>query len=105
MTGEIEEVTEQLWHAAQERLACRIILDGEFLPRLVFPYGICKTSRNQVVLVCWQEMGFTKAGRTAGYRNLDIREVTEVEITDDKYVKRDDFNPNDGQYKEWVFHI
>jgi hypothetical protein len=50
-------------------------------------------------------MGFTKAGRTAGYRNLALREIAEVEILDDKFRKRDDFNPLDGQYKEWVFHI
>jgi hypothetical protein len=102
---EIEDVTQRLWSAAKNKLKCRITLSGEFLPRLIFPYGVCKTSRNQVVLVCWQEMGFTKAGRTAGYRNLALREIAEVEILDDKFRKRDDFNPLDGQYKEWVFHI
>lgn len=101
----VEEITQQLWEAAQEQVACRITLRGEFLPRLVFPYGICQTSRNQIMFVCWQEMGFTKAGRTSGYRNLDLHDIADVEITEDKFQRRDDFNPLDGQYKDWVFHI
>lgn len=57
------------------------------------------------MLVCWQELGFTKAGRTAGYRNLKLADIETIEITELHFVKRDDFNPLDGQYKDWVFHV
>lgn len=72
---------------------------------MVHPYGIAKTSRNQVVLVCWQSGGLTKTGGTEGYRNLQLEKIIDVEFTDWHYEKRPDFNAEDTQYKEWVFHI
>lgn len=40
------------------------------------------------MLVCWQELGFTKAGRTAGYRNLKLADIENIEITEQHFVKR-----------------
>lgn len=101
----MEEITQLLWNASEKKRACRLQLSGEPLPRTVHPYGICRTSRNQIVLVCWQVMGFTKAGGKVGYRNLVLDDLEEVEILDDHFQKRDDFHASDGQYKEWVYHI
>jgi hypothetical protein len=101
----VEEITQLLYQASEKKRICRISLEGEPLPRLVHPYGIAQTSRNQVVLVCWQSGGLTKAGGTEGYRNLQLDKIIEVEFTDWHYEKRDDFNPKDGQYKDWVFVI
>jgi hypothetical protein len=101
----MDEITELLWQASEKKRVCRIQMIREPLPRIIHPYGICQTSRNQVVLVCWQERGFTRAGATAGYRNLQLDEIAEAEILDQHFYKREDFNPLDGQYKEWVYHI
>jgi hypothetical protein len=101
----MEAFTEQLWEASEKKRKCRIRLKGEFLPRVIHPYGICQTPANHIVLVCWQEMGFTRAGATAGYRNLRLADVEEIETLETHFSKRDDFNPLDGQYKDWVFHI
>jgi hypothetical protein len=101
----LEELTEELWVASENKLVCRIQLSGEPLPRTVHPYGICTTSKNQIVLVCWQSMGFTKAGAKAGYRNLQLDRIDEFEILDTHFQKQPDFNPQDGQYKDWVYHI
>jgi len=101
----IEEITQQLWQASEKKRACRIKLKGEFLPRTIYPYGVARTSGNKIVLVCWQAMGFTKAGGKEGYRNLTLEDVIEVELINFHFQRRDDFNPNDSQYKEWVFHI
>ncbi len=101
----IEEVTNQFFTASQDMRACRILLEAEPLPRLIYPYGICQSSRNQIVLVCWQASGFTKAGGKEGYRNLQLDRIIEVEILDKHFQKREDFNPSDTQYKDWVFHI
>ncbi|MFZ6000637.1 MAG: WYL domain-containing protein [Bacteroidota bacterium] len=101
----LEEITQQLYLASEKKRICRISLKGEPLPRLVQPYGVAKTSRNQIVLVCWQSGGLTKAGGTEGYRNLQLDRIVEVEFTDWHYEKRDDFNPKDVQYKDWAFVI
>ncbi len=101
----LEDITQQLWEASENKQLCRLLLSGEPLTRTVCPYGICTTSKNQIVLVCWQTIGFTKAGGKEGYRNLMLAEVIEIEILDQYFFKRDDFNPHDGQYKEWVYHL
>jgi len=102
---DLEEVTQLFWRASEDRLACRILLSGEPLTRTVSPYGIASTLKNQVVLVCWQTVGFTKAGGKEGYRNLQLDRVIELEILDLHFEPQKDFNPLDGQYKDWVYHI
>ena len=57
------------------------------------------------MLVCWQTVGFTKAGGKEGYRNLQLDRVIELEILDLHFELQKDFNPQDGQYKDWVYHI
>lgn len=101
----LEEITQQLWLASEKRRVCRIKMKGEPLPRSVHPYGIARTTADKIVLVCWQAMGFTKAGGKAGYRNLALPNIIEVEITEHHFSVRDDFNPGDSQYKDWVYHI
>jgi hypothetical protein len=101
----LEESTQQLWQASVEKQMCRLLLNGEPLTRTVCPYGICTTTKNQVVLVCWQTIGFTKAGGKEGYRNLVLSDIIEIETLDQHFFKREDFNPKDGQYKEWVYSI
>lgn len=101
----LEELTQELWLASDLKQSCRIQLEGEPLPRTIHPYGICTTTKNQIVLVCWQTMGFTKAGAKEGYRNLHLERVQEFERLDAHFRVREDFNPKDGQYKEWVYHV
>ncbi|MBI1768756.1 MAG: hypothetical protein HY015_08305 [Bacteroidetes bacterium] len=101
----LEELTQQFWQASEKNRACRITMEGEPLPRTIYPYGIARTSKNQIVLVCWQALGFTKAGAKEGYRNLLLDKIIDVEILSTHFQKRSDFNALDGQYKEWVYHI
>jgi hypothetical protein len=101
----VEEATPLLYEAAQHQQACRVSLEGEPFPRVINPYGIARTPRNQIVIVCWQAMGVTKAGSGAGYRNLQLDRIIEIEVLDQHFQKREDFNPLDSQYAEWVFHI
>ena len=100
-----EEITQTLWRASDERKSCRILLTGEPLTRNVNPYGICRTSRNEIVLVCWQSLGFTKPGRGEGFRNLKLDDIEEVEVLETMFERDPGFNPDDPQYKEWVYHI
>lgn len=101
----IEETTQQFWLASEKKRACRVVLEREPLPRIVWPLGIASTSKNHIVLVCWQTAGFTKAGRKAGYRNLQLDRVIEIEMLDAYFQTPPDFNPIDGQYKDWVYHV
>jgi len=100
-----DEITQLLWQASDQRRACRITLNGEPFPRIINPYGISRTSKDQIVVVCWQSLGMTKAGRGEGYRNLQLDKIIEVEMLETHFQKRDDFNAQDMQYKEWVYHI
>ena len=101
----LEEITQQLWQASESRRTCRIKMRGEPLTRTVHPYGICRTPANHMVLVCRQVLGFTKAGGKEGYRNLLLNDIEEVEMLETRFHVYDDFNPADGQYKEWVYHV
>lgn len=101
----MDEVTQLLWRASESRRVCRVTMLGEPLSRVVHPYGICRTSANHIILVCWQTMGFTKAGGKAGFRNLQLQRIEEVEMLDTHFQVSADFNANDGQYKDWVYHI
>lgn len=101
----VEEATPLLYEAAQNRQACRVSLEGEPFPRVIHPYGIARTPRNQIVVVCWQALGITKAGSGAGYRNLQLERIIEIEVLAEHFQTQDDFNPLDPQYAEWVFHI
>ena len=101
----LQELTQQLWQAAEQRKVCRLQLLHEPVPRVVHVYGLCQTNAHHVVCVCWQTHGFTKAGARAGYRNINLEKIETIEVLHELYHVRTDFNPADGQYKDWVFHV
>ena len=101
----IEEITQQLYEASQKKQMCRIQMRGEPLSRVIHPYGICRTSTDKIMLVCWQSLGFTNAKGQPGYRNLSLMECESVEIMDQVFTVDEGFNPADKQYCEWVYHI
>ena len=83
----------------------RETLEGDPVARVVHPYGICRTARQPIVLVCWQAFGFTKAGGRAGYRQLQLNRMATVEVLNTHVTADRGFHPEDGQYAEWVFHV
>ena len=101
----LEEITQQLWLASEKKLMCRIQMRGEPLSRVIHPYGICRTSGNKIMLVCWQSLGFTSAKGQPGYRNLTLTDCESVEIMDTHFTVDKNFNPADGIYKDWVYHV
>lgn len=100
-----QAIIKDLWAASTDLKACRVILENEPFPRVILPYGVCQTSRAKIVVVCKQTAGFTKAGRTEGYRNLGLLKFQDVEILDESFESPSDFNPSDPQYGEWIYHI
>lgn len=101
----LEEITQQLYEASQEKRMCRIQMRGEPLSRVVHPYGIYRTSTDKIMLVCWQSLGFTSAKGQPGYRNLSLLDCVGVEILNETFVIDEGFNPQDKQYCEWVYHV
>lgn len=101
----LEEITQQLYNGSQNKQVCRIQLRGEPLSRVVHPYGICSTSGDKIILVCWQSLGFTSATGKAGYRNLSLLDFVSVETLDEHFVVDEGFNPDDKQYCDWVYHV
>lgn len=101
----MEEITQLLYEASQQKRMCRIQMSGEPLSRVIHPYGICKTSANKIMLVCWQSLGFTSAKGQPGYRNLALTDCESVEMMETHFTVDKDFNPKDAMYKDWVYHI
>lgn len=101
----LEEITQQLYEASRKKQMCRIQMRGEPLSRVIHPYGICRTSTDKIMLVCWQSLGFTSATGKAGYRNLSLLDCVNVEVLEEKFSVDEGFNPADKQYCDWVYHI
>ena len=101
----LEVITQQLFEAAQERKCCRLKFTGEPLERVIHPYGICRTSHNKIVIVCWQILGFSGKRNEPGFKNLILQNCERVEILEERFRVQEKFNPDDALYKEWVFHI
>lgn len=101
----MREIIKKLWAASDEKKECRLVLNGEPLPRVVQPFGVCQTTANKIALVCRQVSGYTKGGGSEGYRNLLLEKISEVEMLEKTFPVPSDFDPSDGQYKDWVYHI
>lgn len=102
---ELSGFAQQVWEASERRRICSIKLKNEPSPRIIHPHGICQSPTGTVVLVSFQVSGYSKGGKLPGYRNLPILECAKFKILDTHFIKRHDFNPDDTQYGEWVFHI
>lgn len=100
-----EEIINTLKKACEERKFCRVQLTKEPSARIVQPHGICNCRRQKPVLVCVQTSGYSKSGKLPQFRNLPLDSCEEVEILDKKFRIHPNFDPLDGQYDEWLFHV
>jgi hypothetical protein len=101
----LENITKQLWSAANSRSICSLKLEGENGYRMVHTHGIFMSKQKKLTIVCWQKSGFGEKGLSEGYRNLALDRCENVLVLSRKFVKRRDFNPKDEQYGDWLFHI
>lgn len=101
----LEAITKQLWEAANARSICSLKLSDEDGYRLVYPHGVFMSSRKKLMIACWQKSGVSAKGTSAGYKNLSLEKCENVMVLNKKFIKRRDFNPQDDQYGEWLFHI
>ena|SRR5687768_8805793 len=101
----LENITKQLYEAANSRSICSLKLEGESGYRMIHIHGIFMSKQKKLTIVCWQKSGFSEKGLKEGYKNLALERCENVLILSRKFVKRRDFNPKDAQYGEWLFHI
>jgi hypothetical protein len=101
----LETITKQLWTAATSRHICSLKLAGEEGFRLVHPHGVFMSQHKKLTIACWQRSGFSEKGVAEGYKNLSLEKCENVMVLNKKFTKRRDFNPEDEQYGEWLFHI
>jgi len=100
-----EILTKVLFEAAKRQKVCNLEFANEPEARIVHPYGVCQTGKSKIMIVCWQESGFSGASKTPGYRNLALMKCTTVELLDRHFLIRGDFDPLDNSYVDWVFHV
>ncbi|MBL0741924.1 hypothetical protein [Chryseolinea lacunae] len=100
-----EKITRALHEAAQQKKVCSVRLFKETGARVIHPYGVCRTKHNKIVIVCWQEYGFSVKSTGPGYRTLLLLECVTVKTLDRRFFARNDFSPDDPLYAEWIFHI
>ena len=98
-------ITRQLYDAAQSKRACSIKLVKETGSRVIHPYGVCRTKQDKIVIICWQEYGYSGKSKGPGYRSLMLMECASVKLLPRSFFVRDDFDPADPLYVDWVFHI
>ena len=101
----LENITKQLWGAANSRSICSLKLEGENGYRTIHTHGVFMSKLKKLTIVCWQKSGFSGKGATEGFKNLPLERCESVLVLSRKFVKRRDFNPTDDQYGEWLFHI
>lgn len=101
----LENITKQLLSAANSRNICSLKLAGENGYRTVHVHGIFMPKQGTLTILCWQKSGYSKRGASEGYKNLVLERCENVLVLSRKFVKRRDFNPQDGKYGEWLFHI
>jgi hypothetical protein len=101
----LEATTKQLLAAVNSKNMCSIKLQGEDGYRLIFPHGVFMTKQKRLSIACWQKSGYSEKGVPSGYKNLLLEKCETVLMLSKKFYKRKDFNPDDEQYGEWLFHI
>lgn len=99
-----EEITQQLYEASQHKSVCALQFKDEPCARVVHPYGICQSSQNKILIICWQVDGYSFSP-LPGYKSLSLKNCESVEIMDSYFQQQSNFNPKDALYKDWVFHI
>lgn len=98
-------ITKYLHEAAQRQKVCSLAFSNEPEERIVHPYGVCQTGKNKIMIICWQESGYAGNSKLPGYRNLSLLKCTTVELMDRHFIVRNDFNPLNASYTDWVFHV
>jgi hypothetical protein len=82
-----------LCQAIQSRWAIKFIYDGCF--RLAEPYLAGSAKSGKRLLRAYQLAGQSQSGQPQGWKLFDIDEMTGIVVTDQPFILRPEYNPND----------
>jgi hypothetical protein len=100
-----EAVIDTLKKACADRKVCKVHMKDEPGDRLINPHGVCYSSKNKLIIVSIQVKGHSESKNPSHYRNLPLHDCESVEILTRTFTIDKDFNPEDKQYKTWLFHV
>jgi hypothetical protein len=100
-----EIILNTLKEACKQRNVCSVLMEGEPERRFINPHGLCYTKKGKLILVCIQVKGYTKSNNPSYFRNLDAEKIKVVEVQPKKFTIDPEFNPDNDQYSDWLFHV
>jgi hypothetical protein len=100
-----DEILSVLKQACLERRACRTKFLKDPGPRTILPHGVGFTSKNKKIIVCVQVGGYTGSQSLPQFRNLQFHSCEWIEMLERRFSVDPNFNPQDTQYKHWLFHV
>ncbi len=86
----------QFERAIRERRAVRLDYAGTG-QREVEPYALCRTAQGSLVIVGFQRTGYSRSGRSSGWKTLDLNSVTRIQVLDEVFSPRADYNPEESK--------
>ncbi len=98
-------VLENFQEAAKNLHLCELIdLNGNH--RIVEPYMVYSSSTGKRLFHCYQISGYSKSGKSQGWKNPEINSFQEAIILDDTFLPRPEYNPfNDKLFTVVYFSI
>lgn len=96
----IQVIKDQLKRAIDDHLEIEVLYKSDLLSRILRPYhyGVYGDSEK---LHSYQVSGPSESNSPEGWKNLELSEIRQIEITDRKFFPPDKgYNSNSDQYKE-----
>ena|SRR5436190_15964588 len=99
------EIIDTIKLACKESKIVKARLQDEPAVRIIHPFGVCLTTKRELIIVCWQIGGYTKSGALPQYRNIMINDCVHAEMMAQTFKVHAAFNPDSKQYDTWLFHV
>jgi hypothetical protein len=100
-----EAIIDTLRKACTERKVCKVLMKDEPDHRLINPHGVCYSGKNKLILVSIQVRGYSESKNPSHYRNLLLDDCESVEALPRTFTIDPGFNPENKQYRNWLFHV
>jgi hypothetical protein len=83
---------ERVIQAAKGLALCELT-DSEGNTRTIEPYMVYTSTKGKRLFHCYQLSGFSERGQSQGWKNPEVESFAKVEVLQDKFQPRTDYNP------------
>jgi hypothetical protein len=83
---------ERVVQAARGFALCELT-DSEGNIRTIEPYMVYTSTKGKRLFHCYQLSGFSERGQTQGWKNPEVESFVEVQVLQDKFEPRPEYNP------------